>query len=167
MKNACGVMAVAVAIAVGSGCVSQNSAISAHSVSKPLGTTATYDVLGDAQGSATGGVLFGFIPVGMERRNGRLGIIPERRRLDSKQLAFEIIVWPYGLYELCKRSSESSVGPIDPVESVALYNAIESVPTADMLLMPRYRIERSNYIVYSEKTVTVKGKAIRLNDSAK
>jgi len=56
---------------------------------------------------------------------------------------------------------------VNPVEKAAVYNAIESVPTADALLAPRFNTKVSNYIVYKEQTVTVKGKAIRYNPSVK
>jgi hypothetical protein len=52
-------------------------------------------------------------------------------------------------------------------EHFSPYNAIESVPTADALLAPRFASKMSNSIVYVEETVTVKGKAIRYNVSAK
>lgn len=96
-----------------------------------LKTTATYDIIGEAQGSATGGRLFGFIPVGGENKVGQVG----------------------------------SMIIVNPVVRAAIYNAIESVPTADTLLAPRYSIKSSNYIIYSEQTVTVKGKAVRYNKS--
>ncbi|MDP6438230.1 MAG: hypothetical protein QGH74_01210 [Candidatus Brocadiia bacterium] len=35
-----------------------------------LATTATYDVIGPAQGTSSGGMLFGFIRVGGEKKNG-------------------------------------------------------------------------------------------------
>jgi len=164
MKIECGWVAVAVAMAVCAGCVGYRS--SAPGTCMPLRnakTTASFDVLGNAEGSASGGTLFGFIGIGGERKSGRLGSIPsDEKRLDGKKVVSSVFFPPLLLY-WWKTSSSS----MDPVEQTALYNAIESVPSADMLLLPRYHVERSNYIVYSEKTVTVKGKAIRLNKSAK
>ncbi len=56
---------------------------------------------------------------------------------------------------------------LNPVVGAAVYNAIESVPTADALLATRVSTKSKNYIIYKEDTVTVKGKAIRYNGSAK
>jgi len=56
---------------------------------------------------------------------------------------------------------------MNPVEAAAVYNAIESVPTADALIAPRWEKTTSNYFIYTEEKVTVKGKAIRYNVSAK
>ena len=157
MKIEYGRFAVCVALAVCAGCVGYRS--SAPGVCMPLRnakTTASFDVIGNAEGSASGGTLFGFIAIGGERKSGRLGSIPSDEKVVSS------VFFPPLLRYWWKMSSSS----MDPVEQTALYNAIESVPSADMLLMPRTHVESSNYIVYSEKTVTVKGKAIRLNKSA-
>lgn len=115
------------------GCTSYKSSVPQASLGLGMSTTATYDVIGDARGTATGATLFGFIHIGGERKAGAVG----------------------GMMLL------------DPVEQAAVYNAIESVPNADSLVWPRFHVESSNYIVYSERTVTVKGKAIRFNPSAK
>lgn len=98
-----------------------------------LKTSATYDVLGEATGTSSGGKLFGLFRLGGERKVGQL----------------------------------SGSFLVNPVESAAVYNAIESVPTADALIAPRWSKEVSNYIIYMSETVTVKGKAIRYNTSAK
>lgn len=163
MKFECGWMAVFLALAVCAGCVGyRSSAPEACMPLKNTKTTASFDVIGNAEGSASGGTLFGFIAIGGERKSGRLGSIPtDERQVDGKKVVSTILFPPALLY-WWKTSSSA----MDPVEQTALFNAIESVPTADMLLLPRYHVERSNYIVYSEKTVTVKGKAIRLNKSA-
>ena len=161
MKIEYGWVAVCAAMAVCAGCVGYRS--SAPEACVPLRnakTTASFDVIGNAEGSASGATLFGFIAIGGERKSGRLGSMPtDEKRLDGKKAVSSVLFPPLLLY-WWKTSS------MDPVEQTALYNAIESVPSADMLLMPRAHVESSNYIVYSEKTVTVKGKAIRLNKSA-
>lgn len=134
MKKAC-LSLGAVCILLGmTGCVSyMNSAPYGFVPLEEMKTTATYDVIGEATGTATGGKLFGFISVGGENKSGQL----------------------------------AGTLQVNPVVRAAIYNAIESVPTADALLAPRYTTKVSNYIVYKEETVTVKGKAIRYNVSAK
>jgi hypothetical protein len=98
-----------------------------------LKTQATYDVIGNAIGTSSGGKLFGIIWVDKENKIG--------------QLSGSLLV--------------------NPVDSAAVYNAIESVPTADALIAPRWSRKVSNYIFYVKETVTVKGKAIRYNVSSK
>ncbi|MDD4016518.1 MAG: hypothetical protein PHV28_01115 [Kiritimatiellae bacterium] len=117
------------------GCVGYRNSVAQGNLVLDINTTATYDVIGDAKGTATGATLFGFIPIGGENKGGSIGA--------------------------------SGMMMLGPVEQAAIYNAIESVPTADSLMWPRFQVEVANYIVYSEKTVTVKGKAIRFNPSAK
>jgi len=134
MKKSCFMMVLASAMIGTTGCVSSFNRMPQGSVAlEPLKTTATYDVIGDATGTATGGKLFGFIRVGGEDKYGQLG----------------------------------NIFLVSPVEKAAAYNAIESVPTADALLAPRFESKHANYLVYSSETVTVKGKAIRYNVSAK
>jgi len=117
------------------GCVGYRNSVPQGNLVLDIKTPATYDVIGDAKGTATGATLFGFIPIGGENKGGAIGA--------------------------------SGMMMLGPVEQAAIYNAIESVPTADSLMWPRFQVEVANYIVYSEKTVTVKGKAIRFNPSAK
>lgn len=105
----------------------------------PLGamtTTATYDVIGPAQGTASQTLLFGFIPLGAERKVGT------------------IATGSFGQY-------------YSPITRAAIYDAIEAVPTADALISVRFNRKVDNYFIYSEETVTVKGKAVRYNISAK
>ena len=133
-KNLVFGVALVSTIVCNSGCVSYFSRAPQGSVSlEALETTATYDIIGDATGTATGGKLFGLISIGGEDKFGQVG----------------------------------PMFSANPVMRAAVYNAIESVPTADTILAPRYRIKTSNYIIYSEQTVTVKGKAVRYNVSAK
>ncbi len=131
--------ALVACVTVSAGCMS--SAKVAPGVGFPLGamsTTATYDVLGDTEGSSTGGILFGIFPIGCEKKSGCIAT-------GSAMPAF----------------------PPKPVEDAAVYNAIEAVPGADALFAPRFNIEQTNYIVYKKKTVNVKGKAIRINSSVR
>jgi len=134
MKKSCCLLVIVSAMIGTTGCVSYYSNAPAREVGlDSLKTTATYDIIGDATGTATGGKLFGFISVGGDDKYGQLG---------------NMIL-------------------VSPVEKAAVYNAIESVPTADALMSPRFEKKRSRYFMYSEETVTVKGKAIRYNVSAK
>jgi len=117
------------------GCISYNNQVPTGNIPlKPIETTATYDVLGDAKGTATGSFLFGCIKLGDQYKSGSIG--------------------SFGMLA-------------DPVQQAAIYDAIESVPTADALIAPRFTSTTTSYVVYSEKTVTVKGKAIRYNPSVK
>lgn len=134
MTKSCFMMVLASAMIGTTGCVSSFNRMPQGSVAlAPLTTTATYDIVGDATGTAKGGWLFGFIPVVGEDKYGQMG----------------------------------NTLVTSSVEREAMYNAIESVPTADALLAPRFSSTHSNYLVYRSKTVTVKGKAIRYNVSAK
>jgi hypothetical protein len=57
------------------GCVSKSSSIpNVGTPDIPFSTTATVDVLGPAQGISSGGVLFGFIPIGCEKKSGSAGM---------------------------------------------------------------------------------------------
>ena len=63
---ACGVLV--------SGCASVATSIPAAEVGlEDLKTMATYDVIGPAEGEATGGYLLFFIPIGIERKSGTVG----------------------------------------------------------------------------------------------
>ncbi|HPB12181.1 MAG TPA: hypothetical protein PLU38_01965 [Kiritimatiellia bacterium] len=133
-KNAITVLIMVNGALLLGGCASFSNKIAQQDIPlEMLRTTATYDIIGEATGTATGGKLFGFISIGGEEKYGQLG---------------NMIL-------------------VSPVEKAAVYNAIESVPTADALLAPRFSSKRSNYLIYSEESVTVKGKAIRYNVSAK
>ena len=133
MKKVCFGVAVACMLAGLTGCVSQANRMSMHGAAmEGMKTTATYDVLGEATGTSTGGRLFGIFAIGGEAKNGQSG-------------AFIM----------------------NPIEAAAVYNAIESVPTADALIATRMSKDVKNYFVYAKETVTVKGKAVRYNTSAK
>ncbi|MDX9794744.1 MAG: hypothetical protein RBU24_14650, partial [Kiritimatiellia bacterium] len=56
------------------GCASFSNKIAQQDIPlEMLRTTATYDIIGDATGTATGGKLFGFISIGGEEKYGQLG----------------------------------------------------------------------------------------------
>jgi hypothetical protein len=111
---------------------------------EPLKTNATYDVLGETQGTSSGTYLFGFIPTGGEDK--------------------EAVIEYAGVSNLPILGGGGT--RMGAVARAALYNAIEAKPGADALLAPRWQTVTKNYIVYREVTVTVKGKAIRFNKSA-
>jgi hypothetical protein len=122
------------------GCVGMSSSIpKAQLALKELETKATYDVIGPAKGTSTGGTVFFIFPVGMETKVGVVGNA--------------LMEWGGGAM-------------YSPVQKAAVYNAIESVPGADALLAPRFDSTYKNYLIYQEETVTVKGKAVRINTSA-
>lgn len=130
----------ALLVALGSGCMMMSSSIPEISAvpMEEMKTTATYDIIGPAEGTSTGGYLFGFFAVKCENKSGAIGASVGLDRLYS------------------------------PVQQAAVYNAIESVPTADALISPRFHTTvEKNFFLYREETVTVRGKAIRYNVSAK
>jgi len=127
------------------GCTSMSYTIPGqHLGLEPLKTTATYDVLGETQGTSSGGYLFEFIPMGMEDK--------------------EAVIAYGGMTNMLIFGGGSA--RMGAVARAALYNAIEAKPGADALLAPRWQTISKNYWVYREITVTVKGKAIRFNKSA-
>ena len=135
MRKFCGVLVLASAGLFISGCMSASNSVPGGGVPiSALGTTATYDIIGDAVGTSSGAKLFGFIPIGCEQKFGQIA----------------------GGYPI-----------MNPIARAAVYNAVESAPTADAILAPRFSTKSKNYVVFSEETVTVKGKAIRYNVSAK
>ena len=44
----------------------------------------------------------------------------------------------------------------------AMYKAVESVPQADAILLPRSKSEKMEFLLFGKCTVTVKGKAIKI-----
>ncbi|MBD2857748.1 hypothetical protein IB286_01930 [Spongiibacter sp. KMU-158] len=50
---------------------------------------------------------------------------------------------------------------VTPVEQKAMTRAIDSIPTADAMLAPRYSIEQTSFpLLFTKKRVTVSGKAV-------
>ena len=139
-----GVVAASAMVGLLSGCTSLRSSvpeISEVPMAK-IHTTATYDIIGDAVGTTSGTYILGCIPVGIEHKTGF--IIDGRSRTDRR------------LAVLHTR-----------IESVAIYNAIESVPGADAIIAPRWHVETVRHLFHKTITATVKGKAVRYNVSAK
>lgn len=58
--------------------------------------------------------------------------------------------------------------PLDYAQEQAVYNALDKIGNADLLLQPRfaYKCTATTYILYSTETctVTVKGKAVTINE---
>lgn len=121
------------AVAMSAGCSMSSNSIPQGFIApielRNMSTNSSYEIIGPAEGTSTGGFLFGFIPVGMEKKFGSIG-----PRINPFQ---------------------------NPVQAAAVYNAIESVPDADLIIAPRFSTVSRNYLVYREDTVTVKGKAVR------
>ncbi|MBM4033916.1 MAG: hypothetical protein FJ291_19360 [Planctomycetes bacterium] len=133
---------VGVALVALAGCTTHYSTAPGTGVPMaPLTTTATYDVLGDATGTATAGYLFYFIPLQAERKVGAIGGVGLLQQLQG--------------------------GGLPATVNAALYQAIEAQPGADAILSPRWRMVSKNYIIYREDTATVKGKAVRYNPNVK
>ncbi len=128
---------------VATGCSSYQAVLPQQQVPlADLSTTSSYEILGPAVGTASGGVLFWVIPVGRENKAATL--------VSPGGTVFAASLMSSGRYYS------------DPIISAAIYNAIESFETADALVAPRVSIVSNNYLIYSQKTATVKGKVIRL-----
>ena len=102
-----------------------------------LKTTATYDVIGPATGSASGAVILGFISLGVPNEVG-------------------VINTGVPTISLCPIQNAATYKAIESVENAdALVAPRWHIETTD------------NWIVYKKITATVKGKAIRYNPSVK
>jgi len=97
-------------------------------------SSVTYDVIGDAKGTASGQLCCGIIPIGLNNKFGAVG------------------------------AGAPLIRPQDQFLSEAYYNAIQSVPSADALVAPRYEMTLSGFPII-DVSVTVRGKAIRINNS--
>ncbi len=102
-----------------------------------------YKILADTEGKSCGALLFGFLNIGGEAKNGA---ISGGGAAGGNPLA-------------------ALLAKKNPVEAAAIYNAIETVPDADLFLPTRSNWDGTNYYIYNEVCYTVKGKAIRvIND---
>jgi len=155
MRNT--VLAVSLLAVVGlvAGCSSMANSVPGVGVPLWIDTPDSFEIIGRVQGTSTGGYLFGFIPIGVENKTGAIASAPSGGGQPPGGILRSI--FPFNLII----AAASSPGGYDPVARAAVYNAIESVPNADALLAPRWNSLKKNYIIYSEKTVTVKGKAVR------
>ena len=71
MRRALSTVLLSAMLVVFAGCTSYSSVLPRSTVPlENLATTATYDVIGPAQGTSSGVLLFGFIPVGVEKKCG-------------------------------------------------------------------------------------------------
>lgn len=115
-------------------------------------TTATYDVLQEAEGSSEGGTILFFIPLGLEDKVGQGDALEATPGGNWLVDILEVVT--LGLLEF---------DPAGRVKRSALYNAIDAQPGADAILYPRYNTERTNFLIYQHMKATVKGKAVRFN----
>ena len=93
-----------------------------------------YEILGEAQGEASVSYVFFFFPIGARPEMGVL-------------------------YNPLNMSPFSAA--VGPVRGMALYNAIESVPGADIIIAPRYESTVKGFPpFYWTTTVKVRGKAV-------
>ena len=141
------------------GCTAMSNSVPGASVPlEGLDTSASYEIMGPAQGTSTGGVLFWFIPIGRENKSGV--VATQLAQAQKTKVNFANPFWPFAW--LANSVSTRTSATLDPIMSAAIYNAIESVPDADALLAPRWQATKKSYFIYSERTLTVKGKCIRI-----
>ncbi len=71
MRGALSAVLLSAMLVVFVGCTTYSNVAPRYTVPLDnLATTATYDVIGPALGTSSGGLLFGFIPVGTEKKSG-------------------------------------------------------------------------------------------------
>lgn len=138
-----GVLAVSAIAGLLSGCTSFRSSVPEINV-VPMGaisTAATYDIIGEAVGTVTGRYILGCIPWGIERK---VGFIVDSGMGGRRRPAIRT-----------------------RIQSWAIYEAIESVQGADAIITPRWHVESTRHIFSRTIKVTLRGKAVRFNVSAK
>jgi hypothetical protein len=104
-----------------------------------------YVILGDVEGRAEGGYLFGFIPLNGGQPKTFSGNL-------SQGMAAKISARMQGIAEM------------GPIEQEALYNAMESQPDADGIIAIRIIKGEMTHIpfLFTKESVTLKGKAIKI-----
>ncbi len=118
------------------GCSGLSTAIPEGQPELKISTNTTWEVIGSAEGSSSGVMVLGIIPIGMENK---AGFIAGRTNY-------------FRAYDPIAHNR---------VMRAAIYNAIESVPDADALIAPRYEAKTRNFLLFQTQSITVKGKAIR------
>lgn len=125
-------------VVMSSGCTSMKAVAPGGALPlEDLKTTATYDVIGPATGSASGTVILGFIVLG----------VPS-----------EIGVVNTGVPTV-------SINPIQNAASYKAIESVENADA--LVAQRWHIETTDNWIVYKKVTATVKGKAIRYNPSVK
>ncbi len=122
-----------------------------------LTTTGTWDILPQTEGSSSGGILFGFIPIGVEKKRG---VIHGTEQAGGQQgpAFLDILLFPLRIFGFGGGGDASNI-----VEQAALYNAIENLPGADAIMAPRWHMKVENYFIFKRVEATVKGKGVRYN----
>ena len=154
MKKTVGIVVLLLCVTASMGCIFKGNSLPAQGseLQMAMDTTATYDVIGPAEGEYTRGYLFSLIPLKDWFSTSQGTIVAPMPSPPS----------PYGIFSVFGMLFSGCFE-----KAWAIYNAIESVPDADAIMAPRYHTTSSNYILYREVTVKVKGKAIRFNASSK
>ena len=113
----------------------QATTVSPNYTSPPvnLEPSTTYELVGDATGSAEGTVILGLFTIGVESK-------------------FASLPGP-SLGPL----------PSCAVEKNAMYNAMQDVEDADALVCPVVTIDETNYVVFKKKKVDIRAKAVKLS----
>ena len=108
-----------------------------------LPTNAKYEIAGEAEGTVSGGVCVGCIPIG----------IPNNA----------------GIFYSATPSRGCSIPGLDALsvdikaDQAAVYNALENAGEADFLVAPRFKRDGTNYLyLYRSINVTVRGKAAKI-----
>ena len=139
---------ILVVMLVASGCAFKSATTVRQEVGgfslEPLPADAKYEITGDTEGSVSGGVCLGCIPVGLPNNMGTFySATPTNRG--------------------CMDVIGGLATAVDfRADSAAVYNAIENSGGADFLVAPRFKRDGTNYMIYRSINVTVTGKAARI-----
>lgn len=69
----------------------------------------------------------------------------------------------YGNVTNLKLWSSFGIGEVNIAKEIAVYKALESIPDADLIIEPRYRVVKKSWAIWHSKAaVEVKGKAIKI-----
>lgn len=140
-------LALVAALGAASGCaVNVNRARDVTpAVELPLRLGVDYDVIGDVDGAATRTLFLGF-PTTQSSNADRAGVLTGTPSPRGKRRVF---------------------GNRDFTAEMAIYDAIQKTPGADAIVFPKFKRKRTGIpIFYSTETVTVRGKAVHLKNTA-